>query len=229
MHIVDGALADPILIAGGVATAAGIGLGMRKLEADKLPQVAVLSAVFFVASLVHVPVGPSSVHLILNGLIGLVLGWAAFPALAIALLLQAVFFGFGGVTVLGINTLAIALPAIAAHHLCGPLLRRGRPTLSFLWGALAGGGALALSTLLIAAALALSGEAFLAAAKMVFVAHLPVIGVEALLTGAAVVLLRKVKPELLFPEQRLATVPGQAAMEPVNTAASSPALEVSHG
>jgi cobalt/nickel transport system permease protein len=41
----------------------------------------VLSATFFVASLIHVPVGPSSVHLIMSGLAGLVLGWTAFPAL----------------------------------------------------------------------------------------------------------------------------------------------------
>ncbi|MDJ0931506.1 energy-coupling factor ABC transporter permease [Breoghania sp.] len=33
------------------------------------------------------PIVPSSVHLILNELAGLVLGWAAFPALFVGLLL----------------------------------------------------------------------------------------------------------------------------------------------
>ena len=37
-----------------------------------------LGAAFFVASLIHVPIGFSSAHLILNGLLGVVLGWAAF-------------------------------------------------------------------------------------------------------------------------------------------------------
>ena len=117
----------------------------------------VLSATFFVASLVHVPVGPSSVHLIMNGLAGLVLGWAAFPALFVGLLLQAVFFGFGGVTVLGVNTVAIALPAVIWS---GWLCRRGvltaNGTTAAVWGAIAGGGAIALTGAVVA--LALAGE-----------------------------------------------------------------------
>jgi cobalt/nickel transport system permease protein len=55
-----------------------------------------------VSSLVSVPVGPGSVHLLLNGLMGLLLGWAAVPAILVALILQAVFFGFGGILVLGV-------------------------------------------------------------------------------------------------------------------------------
>ncbi|MCW5700360.1 MAG: cobalt transporter CbiM [Rhodospirillales bacterium] len=197
MHIVDGALSTPVLVAGGVMAVAGIAVGLRTIDADRMPQVGVLSAVFFVASLVHVPVGPSSVHLILNGLIGLVLGWAAFPALLIALLLQAVFFGFGGITVLGVNTVAIALPAVACFYLFGPLLRNGRPGIALAAGVAAGAGAIALTCLTVGLALAFSGEEFLAAAKLVFFAHLPVMAVEGVLTGAAVTLMRKVKPEML--------------------------------
>ncbi|HCK20077.1 MAG TPA: cobalamin biosynthesis protein CbiM, partial [Thalassospira sp.] len=79
MHIVDGALAPEVLIGGGILAVAGLGLGLRKLPIDKIPATGVLSATFFVASLIHVPVGPSSVHLIMSGLAGLVLGWTAFP------------------------------------------------------------------------------------------------------------------------------------------------------
>ncbi|MCV6597055.1 MAG: cobalt transporter CbiM, partial [Mangrovicoccus sp.] len=103
MHIVDGALSNPVVIGGAIAAAGGIAMGLRSLDLDRIPTAGVLSAAFFVASLIHVPIGPSSVHLILNGLAGLLLGWAAFPALFVGLLLQAVFFGFGGLTVLGIN------------------------------------------------------------------------------------------------------------------------------
>jgi cobalt/nickel transport system permease protein len=39
-----------------------------------------------VASLIHVPIGPSNAHLILNGLVGLLLGWGAFPAILVALI-----------------------------------------------------------------------------------------------------------------------------------------------
>ena len=56
----------------------------------------------------------SSAHLILNGLLGVVLGWAAFPVIFVALLLQAVLFQFGGFTVLGVNTATMGLGALAA-------------------------------------------------------------------------------------------------------------------
>ena len=196
MHIVDGALANSVVIGGGVIATAGIGLGLRRLDIEKIPAAGVLSATFFVASLVHVPVGPSSVHLIMNGLAGLVLGWAAFPALFIGLLLQAVFFGFGGVTVLGVNAVAIALPAVIVHFICRWGVRNNSPAISAAWGAVAGGGAIALTAILVAFFLALSGEEFMLAAKLVFFAHIPVMVIEALLCAAAVFLVRKVKPEL---------------------------------
>lgn len=196
MHIVDGALSNAVVIGGGIAAAGGIAMGLRSLDIDRIPTAGVLSASFFVASLIHVPIGPSSVHLILNGLAGLLLGWAAFPALFVGLLLQAVFFGFGGLTVLGINTLNIALPAVLAWLIFGRLIGRGTPGQGALWGGLGGGFAIAGTTAMVALSLALSGDAFLPAAKLVFFAHIPVMVIEALLTGFAVLFARKVKPEL---------------------------------
>ena len=72
-----------------------------------MAQVGILSSAFFMASLIHVPIGPSSVHLLLNGIVGLLLGWGAFPAILVGLALQAMFFQFGGITVLGVNTLNV--------------------------------------------------------------------------------------------------------------------------
>lgn len=195
MHIVDGALSGPVVIGGAMLAAAGIAQGLRHLPVEKIPTAGVLSATFFVASLVHVPIGPSSVHLILNGLAGLVLGWAAFPALFVGLLLQAVFFGFGGVTVLGVNTFDIAAPAVLVGILCRRGLA-GPPAVAAIWGAVGGALAVALTTLCVGVALALSGEEFIPAAKLVFLAHIPVMVVEAAITAAAVSLVRQVKPEL---------------------------------
>ena len=76
MHIVDGALSDPVALGGAAVAVAGIGLGLRSLPLERIPAAGVLSASFFVASLIHVPLGPSSVHLILNGLAGLALPFA---------------------------------------------------------------------------------------------------------------------------------------------------------
>jgi len=196
MHIVDGALANEVVIGGAILAAGGIALGLKKLPLEKIPAAGVLSATFFIASLIHVPIGPSSVHLILNGLAGLVLGWAAFPALFVGLLLQAVFFGFGGLTVLGINTLNIALPAVLAGLIFGPLIARSSPAIGAVWAGIGGAFAIAMTTLLVAVSLVLSGEEFVPAAQFVFFAHIPVMVIEALLTAAAVFLARQVKPDL---------------------------------
>ncbi|AEQ50177.1 cobalt transporter CbiM [Pelagibacterium halotolerans] len=196
MHIADGALSGPVLIAGGVLSLAGLGIGLRKLDMETIPATGVLSATFFVASLIHFPVGASSVHLIMNGLAGLVLGWAAFPALAVALLLQAIFFGFGGVTVLGINTFNIAAAAVLMHYLCRRGIMANSPSIAAMWGAAAGAGAIVVTTVLVALSLALSGEQFIPAAQVTVLVHIPVMIIEGAVTAAAVYLVRKVKPEL---------------------------------
>ena len=196
MHIVDGALSNPVVIGGAVAAVGGIAMGLRNLPLERIPAAGVLSASFFVASLIHVPFGPSSVHLILNGLAGLVLGWAAFPALFVGLLLQAVFFGFGGLTVLGVNALNIALPAVLVGLLFRPLVARGSPMQGAIWGGIGGGVAIAATTLAVAFSLMLSGDEFILAAQLVFFAHIPVMVIEAVLSGAAIFLARRVKPEL---------------------------------
>ena len=196
MHIVDGALSNPVVIGGAVAAVGGIAMGLRNLPLERIPAAGVLSASFFVASLIHVPIGPSSVHLILNGLAGLVLGWAAFPALFVGLLLQAVFFGFGGLTVLGVNALNIALPAVLVGLLFRPLVARGSPMQGAIWGGIGGGVAIAATTLAVAFSLTLSGDEFILAAQLVFFAHIPVMVIEAVLSGAAIFLARRVKPEL---------------------------------
>ena len=77
MHLAEGVLSAPVLFAGTGLSILGIALGLKKLDSEQMPQVAVLTAAFFVAALVHIPIGPSSVHLVLHGLLGIILGWAA--------------------------------------------------------------------------------------------------------------------------------------------------------
>jgi cobalt/nickel transport system permease protein len=205
MHIVDGALSNPVVIVGAIAAVGGIAVGLRSLTLERIPVAGVLSASFFVASLIHVPIGPSSVHLIMNGLAGLLLGWAAFPALFVGLLLQAVFFGFGGLTVLGINTVNIALPAVLAWLLFGRLVASGTPLTGAIWAGIGGAFAIAATTATVAISLAVTGDEFIPAAKLVFFAHIPVMVIEGLLTGFAVLLARKVKPDLFLSYRREAT------------------------
>lgn len=117
MHISDGVLSAPTLIIGGLAALAGGGYGLRKLEPEKMMSVAILTAAFFVITLIHLP---GDLHLVLNGLLGVMLGWAALPAVAVALLLQSILFQFGGLTSLGVNICIAGYPAV----LCGMIFRR---------------------------------------------------------------------------------------------------------
>lgn len=200
-HIPDGVLSLPVLATGWVVSAGGIGLGLKALAPERMPRVAVLSGVFFVASLVHLPAGFSSVHLILNGLMGMVLGVAAFPAITVALLLQAVMFGFGGAIVLGVNTMNMAVPAVLAGWVFRALWRPDRPRRTAMLGAGVGFGAVAITAIMVGATLAASGQEFAIAGKLVFLSNLPVMVVEAVFTAAAAGLIAKVKPEMLGVEQ----------------------------
>jgi cobalt/nickel transport system permease protein len=195
-HIPDGVLSTPVLLAGAMAAAAGVAWGLRRLEPVRIPQVAVLSAVFFVASLVHLPAGPSSVHLMLNGLMGIALGAAAFPAILVALTLQAVLFGFGGLLVLGVNVTDMAVPAVLAGLLFR-LLAGGEPRRDGILAGVLSAGAVLLTALMVAGALSLSGSEFIPAARLVVVTTLPVAVVEAVFTAAAIGLLARVRPGML--------------------------------
>lgn len=195
MHIAEGVLSGPVLAAGWGVTAVGAGLGLRALDENRLMTVALLAAAFFVASLIHVPIGPSAVHLILNGLLGAILGLAAFPAILVGLTLQALLFQFGGLTALGVNTMNMALPpALLAMALRPFLLRQGatRAVAAFAIGA----GAVAGSAVLTALSLALSGEALIPAAKMILLAHLPIMAIEGVVTVFVVGFVARVRPEM---------------------------------
>lgn len=197
-HIPDGVLSAPVLIGAAATTAVGVTIALKRLDSERIPQTAVLTAVFFVASLVHIPIGPTSVHPLLSGLMGLVLGWAAVPAILVGLVLQAAFFGFGGITVLGVNTFNIALPALVIAAVIGPLLRTTvSPTRVALLGALAGAVGVVLTAVLVCLSLGFSAQEYRPALTIVLASYAPLAAVEAVLTAAAVSLLRRVKPELL--------------------------------
>ncbi|KIX13707.1 cobalt transporter CbiM [Dethiosulfatarculus sandiegensis] len=197
MHISEGALSVPVLTAGAVLTAFGVAKGLKKLDQASLPQTAILSAVFFVGSLVHVPLGPSSIHLLLGGLMGVILGWICFPALLVALFLQAILFQFGGLLVLGVNTFDVAFPALLCYWAFGKMVQSPKQSLVIVGGFLAGGVSVFLTALTTALALYLSGEEFLLAAQGLVLGHLPLVLVEGVFTGFAAAFLRKVRPEVL--------------------------------
>jgi cobalt/nickel transport system permease protein len=196
MHISEGVLGPAVLAGGAALAAVGTAVGLKKMDYEAIPRVAILSAAFFVATLIHVPVGPVGLHLVLNGLMGLLLGWLAVPAILVALFLQALLFQFGGLTVLGVNTVIMALPAVVCFYLFRPFLRRQGPVAA---GAAFASGctAIFLSGLLVAAALIGTGEAFWQVAKLAVLSHIPVMIIEGVITLFIFLFIKKVRPEML--------------------------------
>ncbi|MGW8193227.1 MAG: cobalt transporter CbiM [Desulforhopalus sp.] len=196
MHISEGVLSPPVLMAGGAITVVGSAIGLRKLDYDRIMTVSLLTATFFVASLIHVPVGPGNIHLVLGGLMGIILGWSCFPAILVALFLQTLFFNYGGLIVLGVNTTVMALPALVCFYLFRRLV--DADGIKRKVGAFAAGfTAILLSSLLMALALASTDKGFVQAARLVVVAHVPLMIIEGFITMFTVSFLAKVQPEFL--------------------------------
>jgi cobalt/nickel transport system permease protein len=196
MHISEGVLSGPVLLSGAALATAGTAVGLKALDYDRIAKAGMLSGAFFVASLVHVPLGPVSVHLILNGLVGLLLGWAAFPAILVALALQAVFFQFGGITTLGVNTTLMALPAVLCYLAFGRLVFRTRTVAAaaaFACGCLS----VALAGVVASLALMFTEESFWSVAALVLAAHMPVMIIEGIITAMCVLFIRRVHPSML--------------------------------
>ena len=197
MHLQDGILSAPVLVGGAGLAAVGIALGLRQLDEGAIPRTAVLAAAFFALSLVAIPLGPTSVHLLLGGLMGLVLGVRTFPAVLVAIVLQEVLFGFGGLTTLGVNTVVLAGPPVLIAGALGPWLRRAPLATATLAAGAGAGLSVALSAAMMALALASSDGAFRLAAGVVVAAHLPLALVEAFLTTMIFGFLARTRPDIV--------------------------------
>lgn len=196
MHISEGILPLTTLAGGYAASALGVVMGLRTIEGRQMVRTAMLSSAFFVTSFIHIPLGPTNIHLVLNGLVGLLAGWACFIAIGIALLLQALLFQFGGITTLGVNTLNMALPALACYLIFSPFLSIKKIPV-FLTGFLCGSVSVFLSALFLSLSLVTAGESFIPAAKLVFVTNIPLMFVDGLITALTLQFIEKVKPEML--------------------------------
>ncbi len=209
MHIPDGILPVPVTLGGYALTAGAVWFCLHKIKQkddprEAIPRASLLTAVFFVASLIHFPVPPVSVHLMLSGLLGALLGFFAIPAILIGLFFQAVMFGHGGLTTLGVNTVIIGFPALAAHFIFR-LRNLGQPgpQKTGIYGFAAGAAATGLSVVLFAVILLFTIPADLSrsvehsAIMILMAAHIPMIIIEGLITAMAAVFLLRVSPRLL--------------------------------
>ncbi|MGJ3249976.1 MAG: cobalt transporter CbiM [Elainellaceae cyanobacterium] len=212
MHIPDGILPAQICI-GGYAIAAPVtwySLKQIRRQSDPtegVPKAALMTAAFFVASSIHIPIPPSSVHLVLNGVLGAILGYYAFPAILVGLFFQAVIVGHGGLTTLGVDAVMMGVPALIAHHIFQlryPLGDRISPKFAdggcaFLAGAIG----LGLSAMIFfAVVITTIPSGFNATTEQsaiygLSLAHIPLALLEGIFTTLLVLFLQRVKPELL--------------------------------
>lgn len=230
MHIPDGYLSPATCVAAyGVALPFWYQASRRVkdvLRSKAAPFVALFAAFSFTVMMFNVPIpGGTTAHAVGGTLIAVVLGpWAAVVSVSTALVIQAIFFGDGGITAIGANSLnmAIALPLVgyAAYRiLAGSDPTPRRRTIAAAIGSYAGINVAALlaglelgiqplfwseggRALYNPYGLAVTLPAMLAA-------HLTIAGfAEAAVTGLAVAYLLRTHPELFKPEaaQGMATV-----------------------
>ncbi len=212
MHISEGILPAQVCIGGYGFTSLITWYSLRQINRlpnpqASIPKASLLTAAFFVASSIHIPIPPASVHLVLNGLLGTVLGYYAFPAILIGLFFQGIMFGHGGLTTLGINALIMGIPAIFAYQIfqLRHILGKGiRENLSMrIFGFIAGATAIGVSSLIFFSLIitnlpsGFDNSLEQTAIYGLMIAHIPLMGIEGILTAMVISFLHRVMPELL--------------------------------
>lgn len=213
MHIPDGIVPAQVCIGGYALTGLTTWFALKQINRSSeptqgIPKASLLTAAFFAASLIHIPVPPTSVHFVLNGLLGVVLGYYAFPAILVGLFLQAVMFGHGGLSTFGVNAVIMGIPGLIAALIfqgCDRLFahRSASKLLTGLFAFLAGACGVGLSVLLFYSVVVfnlpaeVNAPAERAALTALLIAHVPLVLLEGAFTALLVLFLGKVKPELL--------------------------------
>jgi len=123
MHIPDGYLSPSTCAALYVGAAPFWYVALRRLKrlltTRLVPLLSVFAAFCFVVMMFNLPLpGGTTGHAVGVGIASIVLGpWASILAVSIALFIQAVFFGDGGITALGANCLNMAVAGSLVSYL----------------------------------------------------------------------------------------------------------------
>ena len=192
MHIAEVVLPIYLIALGWLFTSIFLIISVKHLKRapEKLPLVALFACLFFIGSLIHVPLGPTSVHLTLNGIIGLILGSLSYIAIFVGLFFQAVFFNFGGLLVLGVNTFNMAFPALVFYFLFRKLIDANSKILQFIIGFITGFGSVLLSIMFVAIELGIVNKEFSNILKLAIKAYIPIAILEGFITAIVLVSLK---------------------------------------
>lgn len=206
MHIPDGFLGTGVAAATWAAAAGSIGLALRAERRELNPassgMLGSVAAFLFAAQMVNVPVAAgTSGHLVGATLAAVLLGpWRAMLAMAVVLAVQAVLFQDGGVTAFGANFIDMGLSgSLIGFAVANVAARRIRGPRGVAAGAIVGAFVATVSGAAMTAAwLGLSGLYPLSGVlPLMLVTHVAIGLLEALITGAVLVPLLKLRPDLV--------------------------------
>ncbi|SET55356.1 cobalt/nickel transport system permease protein [Oceanobacillus limi] len=196
MHVADGVLTLPVAISTSIGAIGVLAYALKGTKEEDIPKISLLSGTFFVASLINIPIGPTSVHPLLGGFLGIILGRRAPLAVFVGLVLQALLFQHGGVSTFGANLLLMSIPALLVHWLF-TYVKKPSP---FQKGFIGGFVAICIAVLLLITLLMFSdsryGDGAFSVIRIVIVAYLPLALLEGVLTGFAIKHLYAMKPSL---------------------------------
>ncbi len=190
MHIADGILPAGVSVAADVVAVGLVYVGGRKLETEEIPRMGIFAAALFIVSLIHFPIGATSIHLGLYGLAGLLFGLRSIPIIFVNLLFQSLIFQHGGLLSVGINTLTMGSGAMAAW-VVWKFFKFYKQIKSFLCGFLGILVPAAFISIIFILSNYGKGMAFIVSV------YIPAAVIEGLLTMAIFNYFNKVRPEIL--------------------------------
>lgn len=199
MHISDGVLPlEVVVVTTGLASVLII-YSLKSLKEEEIPKISLLTATFFVLSLISIPIGPTSIHPLLCAILGIILGWRSTLAVFVGLLLHAIIFQHGGLTTLGANTLLVSIPALLSHLLFKQL--RNKVSRISLLSTMIGGFAVFLTVGLLILILIASSPYFyegtFSVIRLLLIGYLPLVFIEGIITGFVIKILMQVRPSFI--------------------------------
>jgi len=209
VHIPDGFINAGTSLGAGAASAAGIGVALRRtgdwLEDRQVPMAGLVAAFIFAVQMLNFPVAlGTSGHLLGGALAAVLVGpWAGMICVSVVLLVQALFAD-GGLTALGLNVLNMGIVTSLVGYGTFVALRKVLPATKPAVSAAAGVAAalsVVISSVAFAAEYAIggTGTAPVGAVAAAMVGVHAIIGIgEGLITAATVGMVLSVRPDLVY-------------------------------
>ncbi|QKF73252.1 cobalt/nickel ECF transporter CbiMNQO, S component CbiM [Aliarcobacter faecis] len=195
MHISDGILSLEVAIVSSIVAFSFFIYSFKNLSNEKIALASAFSALFFVTSFIHIPFGPTQIHLMLIGFIGMFLGSVAIFSISLALILQALLLGFGGLSSIGANILVMGVSSYLVFLLFKlEIFKRLNEKIKFF---LIGFSGVFISSFILFFLLIFSKEEYKKVAYSILIVNIPTMILEGLVTLFLFLYIKKTMPNLL--------------------------------